>query len=83
MKLKHDFTLLILYGIEKLLEQLESFNIIDRFNRALEFKKYLLFIWASCNFSVRYFDFDIIMNQGNESFAKVKSVIDRNNKAAS
>lgn len=68
--------------IEKLLEQLESFNIIDRFNRALEFKKYLLSIWASCNFSVRYFDFDIIMNQGNESFAKVKSVIDRNNKAA-
>ena len=62
---------------EELNENLESFDIRDRYYRALRFKKYLLSCWREITNYPAYFNFEELMILSEESFRKVSKAIDK------
>lgn len=54
-----------------------SFNINDRYLKAVAFKEYLESIWDSFNFGVSYYNFKDVLNKQNKTFESVKQHIQR------
>lgn len=63
---------------DKILVSLESFNISDRFDRAVLFKEYLLSCWANLPNKPIYFNFPDIIAEKSDTFIQVKKAIDSN-----
>ena len=59
---------------ERALEALESFSIRDRFERASAFRKYLKTQWLGGGIQVKYFDFNSLMQRGEQTFSAVARV---------
>lgn len=62
---------------EMLSYHISSMAIGDRYNRALEFKRYLLEVWNSFNKTPAYFDFNEVCTLTNDSFSSVKFVVNK------
>jgi GTPase SAR1 family protein len=56
-------------------EEVNSFSISDRLNRALTFRGYLTKTWHDSNLRPSYFDWDEVLAIGEESFNKVQRAI--------
>lgn len=63
---------------ESLLENLESLAIDVRYERTLEFKNYLLECWKKFSQAPSYFDFEERLEEGSETFFRVRQAIERN-----
>ncbi|WP_020564566.1 hypothetical protein [Methylosarcina fibrata] len=57
-----------------------SFDINDRYHKALCFRKYLVNQWHNSNFEATYYDFDTLIQSQEESFLSVKKVVDQKRK---
>lgn len=63
---------------ESLLGNLESLAIDVRYERTLEFKNYLLECWKKFSQAPSYFDFEERLEEGSETFLRVRQAIERN-----
>ena len=63
---------------ESLLGNLESLAIDVRYERTLEFKNYLLECWKKFSQAPSYFDFEERLEEGSETFRRVKQAVERN-----
>jgi GTPase SAR1 family protein len=63
---------------KKIAERIESFEIVDRFERASLFRSYLSSVWGSSNIKRQYFDWASKVGFADKSFQLVKRAIDRN-----
>lgn len=61
----------------ELISQLESFDIEERLNRTMYFKKYLLDCWALVSHKPHYFDFDQMVKAHEQSFEGILVAIKR------
>ena len=57
--------------------KVKSFHITERFERTLEFRRYLSSAWRNSNFSPEYFDWSALVASGEESFDSVQRFIER------
>lgn len=55
----------------------DSFDISDRYKKAICFKKYLENQWHLSNFGVNYYDFMSLIHSQEESFLSVKKAIEQ------
>jgi hypothetical protein len=55
----------------------ESFDISERYRKAVCFKLYLEAQWHAANITAPYFDFSALMKAQEDSFGLVKKFIDR------
>lgn len=62
---------------EQIGESFESFDIIDRYDRALNFRTYLSNVWSAAGIQATYFDWTAIVNAGQSNFENVRRAIDR------
>ena len=63
---------------EDMSQSIASFEISDRLNRALTFRNYLTKIWYNSNLAPNYFDWEISLNAGKQSFDRVKKAVEQN-----
>ncbi len=63
----------------QMIDKLESFEIKDRYHRTLLFQQYLLSKWREFDNIPNYFNFDELMLLSNETFSRVKKVVDSGN----
>lgn len=63
---------------KELMNQLDSLSIESRYKRAIRFKNYLKRAWSDMDNKPSYFDFDILIEEGSQSFVNVKRAIDNN-----
>ena len=61
-----------------LVSDIDSFRIEDRLNRAILFRKYLLDAWVSSSNNPPYFNFEQIIESGDDTFNTIKQVVDNN-----
>lgn len=66
----------------KMSENLESFAINVRYERASAFKNYLLGHWHKFSQAPSYLDFEELLEEGSETFRRVKRAIDKNREEA-
>ncbi|MNZ45077.1 hypothetical protein D3C78_627190 [compost metagenome] len=64
--------------VNKMRMTCESFNIEDRYNRTLIFKKYLLSAWSRLVKKPSYFDLAEALKMGEQSFENVEKVVLKN-----
>lgn len=57
-------------------KNVRDFDIEKRYIKTLEFKNYLIRIWSNLISKPSYFDFEKLLMHGEDSFEKVKKVID-------
>lgn len=63
---------------EKLIQDLNSLAIDSRYKRAINFREYLRKVWIDMANKPSYFDFDFLIEDGNQTFRTVKRAIDNN-----
>jgi len=63
---------------EELMHDLNSLAIDSRYKRAIKFKEYLKKAWIDMGSKPSYFDFDTLVEDGNQTFLTVKRAIDSN-----
>lgn len=63
---------------EELIHDLNSLAICSRYKRAVKFKDYLKKAWLDMSSKPSYFDFDNLIEDGNQTFVTVKHAIDSN-----
>lgn len=61
-----------------LAKDLESFGIAVRYERASEFKSYLLDRWRKFPQAPSYLDFEALLHEGDDTFIRVKRAVERN-----
>lgn len=59
----------------QLKEQVNSFYILDRYNRAVMFRSYLSKVWYESNLKPTYFDWNEVLRIGEETFDRVKKAV--------
>lgn len=64
---------------ENISVDLNSLSINSRFNRAVEFRAYLLKAWQDFRSKPMYFNFEEFINEGESTFTSVKKAIGRKN----
>ena len=57
--------------------KLESYDISDRYERTLAFRNYLTAAWDASGLRPPYFDWLVIVKQGQENFDRVRRAIER------
>lgn len=73
--MSHDTPILNEETRDILRNDINSFNISDRLNRAVVFRGYLTKTWHDSNLRSSYFDWDEVLAIGEESFARVQRAI--------
>ena len=61
----------------RIMPLINSFSIVDRLERTLEFRRYLSRVWHSSQLAPRYFNWTLSLAGGEESFRRVQKGIDR------
>lgn len=59
------------------LDTAASFDIRDRYQKAVQFRSYLQATWHEANFTAAYYDFSRLLESQNETFLSVKAVLDK------
>lgn len=71
----HDTPILDVEIRNELMENVNSLSIVDRYNRAIAFRRYLSKVWHDSNLKPSYFDWNEVIHIGEETFERVRKAL--------